>query len=244
MKSRRRPLLLAAAVLMTAGFVRMHLEESMTADFRKQGLLSQPLELELKEKLGQNSSAVALAGLRTLVATFTHIKVTECFSHQKWPELEKAMNTTVQLAPRGTYYWDIGGWHIGTNASTYYRSEAGLPELRARAEAKRWVAKGREFFERGIRNNPDDWRLRVALGNLCSDPFRYPDDALAVEAYAGAVATGEAPPSVHRALFFAQVRAGSDPVQSRAQVRELLANPRKIPSMAGFDLELAGYLTD
>ncbi|OYW25586.1 MAG: hypothetical protein B7Z51_11005, partial [Methyloversatilis sp. 12-65-5] len=24
----------------------------------------------------------------------------------------------------------------------------------------------------------------------------------------------------------------------------LLANPRKIPSMAGFDLELAGYLTD
>jgi len=232
MKSRRRPLLLAAAVLMTAGFVRMHLEESMTADFRKQGLLSQPLELELKEKLGQNSSAVALAGLRTLVATFTHIKVTECFSHQKWPELEKAMNTTVQLAPRGTYYWDIGGWHIGTNASTYYRSEAGLPELRARAEAKRWVAKGREFFERGIRNNPDDWRLRVALGNLCSDPFRYPDDALAVEAYAGAVATGEAPPSVHRALFFAQVRAGSDPVQSRAQVRELLANPRnRVPTL-------------
>lgn len=232
MKSRRRPLLIAAAVLMTAGFVRMHVEQAMTADFRKQGLLLQPLELELKEKLGQNSSAVALAGLRTLVATFTHLKVTECFSRQKWFDLEKAMNTTVQLAPRGTYYWDIGGWHLGTNASTYYRSEAGLPELRARAEAKRWVLKGREFFQRGIRNNPDDWRLQVALGNLCSDPFRYPDDALAAEAYAGAVATGQAPPSVQRALLFARVRAGIDLAGSREKVRELLANPRnRVPTL-------------
>lgn len=232
MRSRRRPLLLAAAVLLTAGFVRLHVEEAMTANFREQGLLSPPLELELKEKLGQNSSAVALAGLRTLVATFTHLNVTDCFSRQKWLELEKAMNTTVQLAPRGTYYWDIGGWHIGTNASTYYRSEAGLPELRARAEAKRWVLKGREFFERGIRNNPDDWRLRVALGNLCSDPFRYPDDALAAEAYARAVATGQAPPSVRRALFRAEVRSGTNPEKSLAEVRELLADPRnRVPTL-------------
>ena len=109
MKSRRRPLFAAAAVLLVAGALRMPVEQAMTRDFREHGLLSRPLELGLREKIGQNSSAVALAGLRTLVATFTHLKVTECFSGQRWPELEKAMNTTVQLAPRRAYYWDLGG---------------------------------------------------------------------------------------------------------------------------------------
>jgi hypothetical protein len=232
MKSRRRPLFAAAAVLLAAGALRMPVERRLTGTFREEGLLSRPLEIGLREKLGQNSSAIALAGLRTLVATFTHLKVTECFSQQRWPDLEKAMNTTVQLAPRGTYYWDIGAWHIGTNASTYYRAEAGLPELRARAEARRWVAKGREFYQRGIRNNPDDWRLRAALGNLCSDVFRYPDDALAADAYAGAVATGKAPPGVHRALLIAEVRAGRNPEKSLAQVRELLAAPgNRVPTL-------------
>lgn len=232
MKSRRRPLFTAAAVLLAAGAVRMPFEQAMTEDFRKQGLLSQPLELELKEKLGQNSSAIALAGLRTLVATFTQLKVTEHFSRQQWPELERAMNTTVQLAPRGTYYWDIGAWHIGTNASTYYGHEAGLPELRARAEARRWVIKGREFYCRGIRNNPDDWQLHAALGNLCSDVFRFPDDEMAVEAYRGAVATGKAPPGVRRALMFAEVRTGKDPEKSLAEVRELLKDPRnRVPTL-------------
>lgn len=232
MKSRRRPLFAAAAVLLVAGALRMPVEQRLTEAFREEGLLSRPLELGLREKLGQNSSAVALAGLRTLVATFTHLKVTECFSGQRWPELEKAMNTTVQLAPRGAYYWDLGGWHIGTNASTYYRSEAGLPELRARAEAKRWVAKGRDFYQRGIRNNPDDWRLRAALGNLCSDVFRFPDDELAVEAYKGAIATGNAPPQVRRALMFAEVRVGKNPEKSLAEVRELLKDPRnRVPTL-------------
>jgi hypothetical protein len=232
MKSRRRPLFTAAAVLLAAGVLRMPLEQAMTVEFREQGLLSQPLELELKEKLGQNSSAIALAGLRTLVATFTQLKVTEHFSRQDWPDLERAMNTTVQLAPRGTYYWDMGAWHIGTNASTYYRAEAGLPELRARAEARRWVAKGREFYRRGIRNNPDDWQLRAALGNLCSDVFRFPDDTLAVEAYTGAIATGDAPPELRRALLRAEVRVGKNPEKSLAEVRELLEVPtNRVPTL-------------
>lgn len=232
MKSRRRPLFTAAAVLLAAGALRMPFEQAMTEDFREQGLLSPPLELELKEKLGQNSSAIALAGLRTLVATFTQLKVTDCFSRQQWPELERAMNTTVQLAPRGTYYWDIGAWHMGYNAFSHYRFEAGLPELRARAEARRWVMKGREFYRRGIRNNPGDWELHARLGDLCSDVFRFPDDALAAEAYAGAVATGKAPPGLRRALFRAEVRSGKDPEKSLAEVRELLKDPRnRVPTL-------------
>jgi hypothetical protein len=232
MKSRRRSLLAAAAVLLTGGGLRLGIEQAMTEDFRAQGLLSEPLEIGMREKLGQNSSAVALAGLRTLVATFTHLKVTESFSYQKWPELEKAINTTVQLAPRGTYYWDIGGWHIGINASAWYRHESGLPPLRARAEARRWVEKGREFFERGLRNNPDDWRLAAALGNLCSDPYRFPDDSRAAAAYARAVATGQAPLYVRRARLIADARAAEDPAGTLAEIHGLLAEQaNRVPTL-------------
>jgi hypothetical protein len=233
MRSRRRRTLLAAAVvLLAAGALRLPLEQAMTEDFRERGLLSPPLEIGLREKIGQNSSAVALSGLRTLVATFTHLKATECFSRTRWTDLEKAMETTVQLAPRSAYYWDIGGWHIGVNASTWYRNEAGLPELRARAESRRWVEKGRAFFERGIQNNPADWRLHAALGNACSDSFRYPDDLRAEKAYAAALATGDAPAYVGRARLIAEARNGKDPAATLAKVRELLNVPNnRVPTL-------------
>lgn len=232
MKPRLRPTLAAALVLLAAGGLRLGFEQRLTESFRRDGLLDRPLEIGLREKIGQNSSAVALAGLRTLVATFTHLQATDDFYATRWTDLAKAMDTTVQLAPRASYYWDIGGWHIGINASAWYRHESGLPPLRARAEARRWVEKGREFFERGIRNNPDDWRLSAALGNLCSDPYRFPDDDRAAAAYARAVATGQAPLYVQRARLIADARAAKDPAKTLAEIRQLLTHPpNRVPTL-------------
>lgn len=232
MSPRRRPLLAAAFVLLASGGLRLGFEEGLTESFRRDGLLDRPLEIGLREKIGQNSSAVALAGLRTLVATFTHLQATDDFYATRWTDLAKAMDTTVQLAPRASYYWDIGGWHIGINASAWYRHESGLPPLRARAEARRWVEKGREFFERGLRNNPDDWRLAAALGNLCSDPYRFPDDSRAAAAYARAVATGQAPLYVRRARLIADARASEDPAGTLAEIHGLLAEQvNRVPTL-------------
>lgn len=232
MMARPRPLLAAAIVLLATGGLRLGFEERLTESFRRDGLLDRPLDIGLREKIGQNSSAVALAGLRTLVATFTHLQATDDFYATRWTDLAKAMDATVQLAPRASYYWDIGGWHIGVNASAWYRHESGLPPLRARAEARRWVEKGREFFERGIRNNPDDWRLAAALGNLCSDPYRFPDDSRAAAAYARAIATGRAPLYVQRASLIADSRAAEDPAKTLAEIRDLLAEPvNRVPTL-------------
>lgn len=232
MKPRCRPLFAAAFVLLAAGGLRLGFEQALTESFRRDGLLDRPLEIGLREKIGQNSSAVALAGLRTLVATFTHLQATDDFYATRWTDLAKAMDTTVQLAPRASYYWDIGGWHIGINASAWYRHESGLPPLRARAEARRWVEKGREFFERGLRNNPDDWRLAAALGNLCSDPYRFPDDSRAAAAYAQAVSTGKAPLHVHRARLIADARTAGDPAKTLNEIHHLLAEPRnRVPTL-------------
>ena len=231
MKKSRRPLI-AIAVLLAAGALRMPLEQAMTEDFREAGLLSPPLEPDLKKRIGQNSLAIALAGLRTFVATFTHLQATERFNACQWPQVEEAMETTVQLSPRGTYYWDMGAWHMAYNASSWYRLDSSLPPVRAKAESRRWIEKGRSFYQRGIANNPGDWQLPAMLGQLLSDPRRDPDDKAAAEAFRKAVATGKAPPQIHRQQFFAEARAGADPAEMLASVRTLLETPgNRVPTL-------------
>lgn len=230
MKSRRP--LLAVAVLLAAGALRLPVERAMTADFRQAGLLSPPLEPDLKKRIGQDSWAIALAGLRTFVATIAHLQATERFNACNWPDLEEAMETTVQLSPRGPYYWDMGAWHMAYNAASWYRIDSGLPPVRAKAEARRWIEKGRHFYERGIANNPDDWQLPSLLGQLLSDGRREPDDRAAVEAFRKAVATGNAPPHIHRQRFFAEARAGSNRAELLAAVRALLETPtNRVPTL-------------
>jgi hypothetical protein len=233
MKSRRRALLAALAVLVAGGYLRLHLEDGATKEFRHRGLLSEPLDIDVREKIGQNSAVVALAGLRTLVASFASLRATEQFTNTEWPELDESVNTTVQLSPKTNYYWDIGGWHLAYNAAASYRNDPGLSQLRAEAEARRWVNKGKEFFERGTRNNPDDWRLATALGNLYSSPYHFPEDEKAVSAYSRAWATGKADPRVRRNLLQARARVGEDPAVLLAELRDILqSDPRSaVPSM-------------
>ncbi len=229
MKSRLRPILTALGVIVAAGALRLPVEQGLTADFRRRGLLEEPLEIGVKEKIGQNSMVVALAGLRTLVAAFTNLQTTEKFSKALWNELEDHAETTVRLSPRTPYYWDIGGWHIGYNAGSSYRSEPGMAN---QAKARRWVEKGRNFFERGARNNPGDWRLWARLGSFASNSAFFPDDALAAEAYRRAEETGKAPLSVQRFRLMAEVRAGKDPEKTLAEVRELLEDPaNRVPTL-------------
>jgi hypothetical protein len=240
MNARRRTLL-ALAVLVIAGLLRLPAEHGLARDFRGSGLLPEPLELDLKEQIGQNGTAIALAGLQTLVATFTNLQATEHYSRYAWddPRMEKAwrkvedsMNTTVRLAPRGTYYWDMGAYHTAYNASSWVRNESGLPPLRAKAEALRWVEKGRDFHRRGIARNPDNWELPYRLGQLLSSPFHFPDDEAAAAAFRQALAVEGAPPSLRRRLLFAEARSGKDPAGKLAEVRALLREPgNRVPTL-------------
>ena len=232
MTSRFRPILIALGVIIAAGALRMPMEQAMTHDFRRQGLLEEELDIDVKEKIGQNSMVVALAGVRTLVSSFTSLQMTENFTKTLWNKVEDNAETTVRLSPRTPYYWDIGGWHVGYNAASAYRSDSKLPKLRAEAEARRWVEKGRRFFERGAHNNPGSWRAWVALGNFCSNPSFFPDDRKASEAYNKAIETGGAPPSIYRYCLLAEARAGQDPEKTLAEVRELLKVPEnRVPTL-------------
>ncbi|MFT3992649.1 MAG: hypothetical protein QM680_14740 [Luteolibacter sp.] len=227
MKPWRKYLILTACFL-AAGAVRMPLEEKLTQELRDARLLSQPLPISAREKIGQTSSAVALGGLRTLVATFLNLRAYTAFSDQNWPEVESTFDTIVELAPHTAYYWETGAWHMAYNAAPDYQSAKDLSPLRRRQAWRTSIQKGRAFLERGIRNNPESWDLYQNLGFLLSDPnkvraFSSPADAFAdaSEAYRIAADSGEVLPIIRRNQLYSLARVPGREAEALALAHKL-----------------------
>lgn len=206
-------MVLLLVALLVFGAARMPFEAKLGRDLRAANLFPPPLEIDTREKIGQTSSAVALGGLRTLVATFLNLRAFTFFTEQRWDDVEGTFETIVDLAPRTRYYWDTGSWHMAYNAASYYLNDSKLPALRRREVWRSSIVKGRAFLERGVRNNPDDWNLLASLGFLLSDSnkfpaFRDPNEtfAAAAEAYRKSAETGKALGYVKRSWFYSLAR--------------------------------------
>jgi len=202
-----------SVALLATGLARIPFEKSLTRELRETGLLTAPVAVGTLDKIGQTSSAVALGGLRTLVATFLNLRAFTYFTEQRWDDLRDTFDTIVDLAPRTRYYWETASWHLAYNAASYYQQDSDLPPLRRREAWRSSIFQGREFLERAIRNNPDDWSLQSNLGFLLSDsnkfqafPDREATFAAAAEAYKAAAKTGEAPSFVRRAQLYSLAR--------------------------------------
>ncbi|MDB6077278.1 MAG: hypothetical protein JWO82_1025, partial [Akkermansiaceae bacterium] len=81
MTSRTRHLL-AIAILIGAGGLRLSWEQALTRKYEADGLLSPPLHMGVLEKIGVTCWAVRLGGLRSLVASFTYLKAYDQFACQ------------------------------------------------------------------------------------------------------------------------------------------------------------------
>jgi tetratricopeptide (TPR) repeat protein len=223
----QRNSILAVAVL-AFGALRMPFEAGLAKELRAAGLTTVPMEVGTRDKIGQTSSAVALGGLRTLVATFMNLRAFSYFQEQRWDELAETFDTIVDLAPRTRYYWETGAWHSAYNAASYYINDSKLPALRRREAWRASILRGRAFLERGIRNNPDDWSLAANLGFLLSDTnkfsaFRDTNEAFAAaaEAYRRSADTGTALPYVRRAELYALARVAGKEKEALAFARTL-----------------------
>lgn len=191
----------------------MPFEAGVARELREANLTPPKLQIGTGERIGQTSSAVALGGLRTLVATFLNLKAFTYFQDTKWDELAETFDTIVDLAPRTPYYWEAGSSHLSYDAASYYLSQSTLPPLRRKEAWRASIHQGRAFLERGIRNNPKDWNLLAKLGTLLSDSnkftaFQNQDKTFAdaAEAYRRAAATGNALPYVKRAELWSLAR--------------------------------------
>lgn len=229
MKIWRRYLILFAAVLIF-GALRMPFEAGVAAELRAAGLSPPPIKIGTRDKIGQTSSAVALGGLRTLVATFLNLRAFTYFEEQRWDDVASTFDTMVDLAPKSRYYWETGSWHSSYNAASYYLYDSKMPALRRKQAWRAAVIRGRTFLERGIQNNPDDWSQWANLGFLLSDSnkipaFRDPNKTFAAsaEAYRRAAATGKAPPYVKRSHFYSFARVQGNEVEALAMARSLYA---------------------
>ncbi len=232
MKSWQRNAILTAALL-AFGAARLPFEADLARELRRAGLTPPPMEIGTRDQIGQTSSAVALGGLRTLVATFLNLRAFSFFQEQRWDEVADAFDTIVDLAPRTRYYWETGAWHSAYNAASYYINDSELPALRRREAWRASIVRGRAFLERGIRNNPGDWSLLANLGFLLSDPnkiaaFRDSNEAFAAaaDAYRRAADTGKALPYVRRVEFYSLARVAGKEKEALALARSLYAAPQ------------------
>lgn len=229
MKSWQRNGILAVALL-AFGAARLPFEAGLRNELRATGLTPPPMEIGTRDKIGQTSSAVALGGLRTLVATFLNLRAFTFFTEQRWDDVADTFDTIVDLAPRTRYYWETGSWHSAYNAASYYLNDSELPSLRRREAWRSSITRGRAFLERGIRNNPNEWNLLANLGFLLSDSnkfpaFRDPDAtfAAAAEAYGRAADTGKALGYVRRAQLYSLARVAGKQSEALTLARQLFA---------------------
>lgn len=209
----------------------MPYEQALGSSLRDAGLFPPAMQIGTRDKIGQTCSAVALGGLRTLVATFLNLRAFTYFTEQRWQDVEETFNTIVDLAPHTRYYWETGSWHMAYNAASYYINDSKLPPLRRREAWRTSILKGRAFLERGIRNNPDDWSMLASLGFLLSDSNKHPafrdknaTFAAAADAYRKAAGTGKALGYVKRSAFYALARVDGKEAEALKEARSLYAS--------------------
>ena len=180
--------LAAIALFAAVGIAKLPLEQRLSDDLHAQGLLENPVGIDMRESLGQMGFAASLGGLRSLVASITYLQAYSAFEDLDWGKVDSLMTITTRLQPREATYWDDAAWHQGWNAASHYLRDE---NLRAALRSKLFrdhVERGIEIVQEGLRFLPNNKKLLVRLGDLYCD--RKPEPAKAAEAYLAAYAQG------------------------------------------------------
>ncbi len=188
------------AVLITFGAAKLRFEQQLEKDMVEQRLIQPALKEGTNLKLGQTSAAVALGGLRSLVAAVWNFRAFIHFEDLNWIKVEESYETITALQPQTTHYWDTGAWHLHTNAAVYYNEKEDLPPFRRKSMRQLYHDKGATFLEEGSRQNPDNWRLHLSLARLWSDRYKMPDYQRSVEHYQDTLACSALPEFKRRQL--------------------------------------------
>ena len=158
--------LLALAVLVAFGLVKLPLERSATQSLRTSRLLSKPIDLSLRENLGQMGFAASLGGLRSLVASITYLQAYTAFENVDWAKVDGLFQLTTRLQPGYGKYWVEASWHMAYNAASSYLFDKKIRPAIRHQLARDHVRRGIDILEEGLRFSADDPGLWVELGNI------------------------------------------------------------------------------
>lgn len=177
MRARRQ--LAAAVVLAGFGLLKLPLEQNVAESLRRSGMLSQPVDLGLRENLGQMSFAAALGGLRSLVASITYLQAYTEFENVNWGKVDSLFQLTTRLQPNYENYWDEASWHMAFNAASHYQQDTARAPVVRDQLYRHHVQRGIDILNEGLRFLPESGKLWVRLGEIyarrLSEPKRAAD---------------------------------------------------------------------
>ena len=173
-------LALVILALLAWGAARLPVEHGLFTARAQQHLVSIPLDLDLREQVGQLGFVAALSGFRSVVADFLFIQAHVAWERTEWSRMLLLFRQVTTLQPRAILFWETAAWHMAWNAGTAALNDAAQPRLALRLKAQReYFDLGRDFLERGIKNNPERPQLYEAMARLYRD--KYKDHARAAE---------------------------------------------------------------
>ncbi len=185
--------LITLAVLLVMGLLKLPLEHNLAALHRQEHFRGVEFNLDLREKLGQLGFIAALSGFRAIVADALFIQAHAAWEDTEWGRMLLLFRHITTLQPRVLLFWDTAAWHMAWNASVAAINNPNQPRLALRVKAQReYFALGKDFLERGIKNNPDRPELYEALARLYKE--KYKEHERAAEYYAKAATLPEAAP--------------------------------------------------
>src|SRR5438105_3819215 len=175
---------LALAVLLAFGVIKLPAERAIAVQHR-QLEFGEIANLDLREKLGQLGFIAALSGFRAVVADFLFIQAHVAWERTEWGRVLFLFRQVTTLQPHVPLFWDMAAWHMAWNASAATMNDSSQPRMALRVKAQReYFALGKDFLERGIKNNPDKPQLYESLALLYRE--KYNDHERASECYAKA----------------------------------------------------------
>jgi len=184
--------LLVFVILMVLGALKLPIERDLAAVHRQEHFRGVAFNLDLREKLGQLGFIAALSGFRSIVADALFIQAHVGWERTEWGRVLLLFRQITTLQPRAILFWDMAAWHMAWNASVAALNDKNQPRLALRVKAQReYFALGKDFLERGIKNNPDRPQLYEALARLYKEKYQNHDRAS--EFFAKAAALPGAP---------------------------------------------------
>jgi hypothetical protein len=176
-------ILLVLVSLLLIGVAKLPLERQLAAIHHQLRFRTTELDLSLREQIGQGAFIAALSGFRSLVADLLFIQAYVAWERTEWARVLLLFRPVTTLQPHSILFWDMVAWHMAWNASVAALNDPAQPRQALRVKAQReYFALGKDFLERGIKNNPDKPQLYETLARLYRD--KYHDHEKASEYFA------------------------------------------------------------
>ena len=151
----------------------------------------------MREQVSQLGFIAAFSGFRSLIADILFIQAYSAWEKTEWSRVLLLLRQATTLQPHAILFWEMAAWHMAWNASTAALRDPSQPDESVREKrAREYIDLGRDFLERGIRNNPQSAKLYEALARLYQQ--KYNDHLHASEFYAKAAAQPDAPAYLER----------------------------------------------